>query len=135
MKRALFIAWNLVLALGVGLSLMFATVAWLRSMDNASRMGVDKTAMLRAIWSSPEGTVEVKGNVARPGTFRTSVSRPLSVAQLVEMAGGAAQDSQGLVLWKFADSTAEGAISLADAIRNQDDFNTMPAPGSVLTVK
>ncbi len=142
MKTKLLIGWNIVLTVAVCFASLVAYRAYTRSVGplvgsgsvRATLSDSDRKAILRSIWGDTAGIVEVKGAVASPGRFQTSLDSPLSVAQLVEMAGGANPDAK-MVAMARPDIGGEAYVSLKNAFKNREETQLMPEPGSVIDVR
>lgn len=94
----------------------------------------DRAGILASIWGPTSGEIEVRGAVMAPGKFRTDTNAPLDLATLLERAGGAAPGAKSII-WNQRGEPGEAFVSLSNAMRFRGDFNSMPAPGSVITVR
>ena len=141
MKKGLLIGWNVALALGLVVTFVLAQDAHRRALyaglpTARPTNGVPATArtsVLRAIWSMESGNVQVEGKVAKPGAFTTSLATPVSIAQLLEMAGASTEAT--LVTMRRPGQLGEAYVSVESAYRHRDEVNLMPEPGTLVTIK
>ncbi len=151
-KIAGLVAWRLGITTAIVLSMIMSWNAHERAVQASNiaasvalQTGLDlrgagslspesRAAILSSIWGTTAGEVEVAGAVARPGKFATDINHPLDLAALIESAGGATSGASTIV-WRQREGPGESYTTLANAIRYRGDFNNMPAPGSLITVK
>ena len=113
-----------------------ATAAATRTLaPDSSRLPAEQqAAILSSIWGPTSGAIEVRGAVNSPGSFHTDIRAPLDLASLIERAGGATPGAR-LIIWNQRGEPGDLFVTLANAQRFRGDFNGMPAPGSIITVK
>lgn len=140
MKRGLLIGWNVALVLGLVLTFMLAKDAHRRALHAGLQVNIvsgavpadTRAAVLSSIWTARIGEVHVKGAVVRPGGFATSIAQPISVAQLLEMAG-AAPEARHVTMVRPGRS-GEASVSVENAYRYREELQLMPEPGTVVTI-
>lgn len=146
-KVNLSLTWHVVLTIGLIGTFAYAwtatqRVAELRAALNAAEGDARaqqapeavQRAVLASIWGETSGEIEVCGAVKSPGKFATSLDKPLDVAALIEMAGGAADGARGVQMNR-AEENWGAYVRIKDAQKNRGNTNLMPEPGSKLTVQ
>lgn len=136
------IAMNVLLAVGLVFTFLLARSAQERVMaselaairETQSFEGV-KDALRRSLWSAPAGQIRVEGAVVRPGSFGTSFDAPLSLRDVITLAGGPAAEAT-IVSVRRAGDTAEATRRLSDLYGLAPEAgDSDPGPGDVVIVR
>lgn len=143
--------WRVAVTLGVCTALLWAYWANVRAVEASSlayasivrtgttapvqsARGADRAAILRSVWGLESGDVEIRGAVKNPGRFAVNIESPLDLATLIDRAGGTIDNAES-ILWRQRGDQGEAYVTITNALRFKGDHNTMPAPGSIITVR
>jgi hypothetical protein len=137
---ALNVFFIVILAVGAGVYLS-ATVRARAALDVAQadrQQALAKTedALRRSIWKAESGQVRVEGLVARPGEFGVSLEHPVTLRELLTLAGGPAEGAKVVVLRRAGAAGGEETRTLEDlhGIPPQP-ADVTPGPGDVVIVR